>query len=150
MKRPDHFIALTKELNTATIPGRLEVLRCIINITRILLSTYNILLTESYPYGKVSTRGDSTITYHFNCIEKKVLVEKLPYSKNPDVRLQFLQNMYNHAKGHPTLVELFDGPKFGKSKIHYYVSFTTMGVHVRPHNENEVRGFAKNVISALA
>jgi serine/threonine protein kinase len=149
IKRPDRFIALTDGLDTATLLGRFNVLRCIFNIARVLHSIRDILPTEVYPLGMVVTMGDSTITYNFDCVEKRVPVAKLPYCGDPAIRLRFLKLMYEHAKTHPCLVTFSDEPKFNRTKTHYYVRFTTMGIHELPCNEMNVRGLAKNMISAL-
>jgi serine/threonine protein kinase len=148
-KNPNRFVQLTDEMDTATFAGRFKVLRCVINITRVLITISDILPAEAYPYGLTKDFGTSTISYFFDFVEKKLPMGDLPYGdRKPEDRLEFLQCMYEYARNHPNLVTVMDGPKWNKSG-HYCVRFTTRGVPNRPQSEDEVRSFTKDVISAL-
>jgi hypothetical protein len=75
----------------------------------------------------------------------------LPYATNVDNRVNFLKKMYDHAKGHPELVQIEKGPLFDKGKGIYRVVMKTRGIPCVSElkNENNIRKMMKCILTGL-
>ena len=151
MKRPDPFIPLTDELNILRFESRVEILRTIINIGRILLTIKDILPAITYPMAKKRKLGVSEITYYANCVTKKIVLADLPCQQgNSKRRVSFLAEMYAHARGHRGLVQVSGSLRLNNAGTHYEVELKTRGIQYLPKNEGEIQQMTKDLVSGLA
>ncbi|KAF0453080.1 crinkler family protein [Gigaspora margarita] len=81
-------------------------------------------------------------------LEKRVLKADLPYSEDLNSRIQFLESMYQYAKGYPGLVQIEKGPVV--TKKFYKIVMKTRGIPCLLITEDELREMAKSVLTGLA
>ncbi|RIB22181.1 hypothetical protein C2G38_2174613 [Gigaspora rosea] len=140
--------ALTNSLNASNHLDRITILRTIINIARIVLTISDDIPDTILPLGKRRNLGHSFITFYADSVEKRVLKADLPYSEDLNSRIQFLESMYQYAKGYPGLVQIEKGPVVTEGV--YKIVMKTRGVPCMLRTEDELREMAKCVLTGLA
>ncbi|CAG8522299.1 29647_t:CDS:2 [Gigaspora margarita] len=142
------LIALTNSLDANNHIDRITILRTVINIARIVLTISDDISSTIVPLGKRQKRGHSFITFYADSVEKRVLKADLPYSEDLNSRIQFLESMYQYAKGYPGLVQIEKGPVV--TKKFYKIVMKTRGIPCLLITEDELREMAKCVLTGLA
>ncbi|KAF0448601.1 crinkler family protein [Gigaspora margarita] len=132
--------ALTNSLNASNHLDRITILRTIINIARIVLTISDDIPSTILPLSKRRKLGHSFITFYADSIEKRVLKADLPYSEDLNSRIQFLESMYQYAKGYPGLVQIKKGPVFTKGV--YKIVMKTRGIPCMLRTDDELREMA--------
>ncbi|CAG8557062.1 5318_t:CDS:2, partial [Gigaspora margarita] len=140
--------ALTNSLNASNHLDRITILCTIINIARIVLTISDDIPSTILPLGKRRKLGHSFITFYANSVEKRVMKADLPYSKDLNSRIQFLESMYQYAKGYPGLVQIKKGPVFTKGV--YKIVMKTRVIPCMLRTDDELREMAKCVLTGLA
>jgi serine/threonine protein kinase len=90
------------------------------------------------------------MTFNPDSVEKRILVQELPYAENPTKRVEFLCGMYLHARGCRGLVQVKSTPKLTKNSGDYKVTMKTMGFHKSPQDEGGLKSMAKDLVTGLA
>jgi hypothetical protein len=141
---------LTQSLNMTNILDRFSILSTVINIARILMTVKHLIPAAVYPLAKKRKYRDTEISFNAKDVEKKVLITALPYcSTDPTSRIDFLTDMYKHAKNHRGLVQYKKVPTLNAAGTHYKVVLKTRGFQVIPKNEAEVQTMVKDLVSGL-
>ena len=149
-KNPNQLIPFTSVLNSSNLVDRITILRTIVNIARIVLTISDSIPDVIIPLGKKQKLGHSYITYYANSVVKLVPEVDLPYAQNLNSRVLFLTRMYNHAKGHPGLVQIKEDPIYVKDEKAYKVKMTTRGIPCDLKTESDVQEMTKCVLTGLA
>jgi len=148
--RLDPFVPLTKELDMIVLKDRLDIFLATINIARVIVTIKDDFPTVAYPLLKRIKLNTSEIWYNIDHVEKRVELSDLPYSQTDlQGRIDFLRNMYQHAKRHCGLVEVKDGPRLSKNSHHYIVTLATRGISIRPRTEDELRQMTRDLVLGL-
>ncbi|KAF0495857.1 serine/threonine protein kinase [Gigaspora margarita] len=82
-------------------------------------------------------------------VEKRVSVNYLPFAGNLDDRINFLSNLYEHAKGHTGLVQVKESPSISRQRI-YKVVLETRGHFCQVRNVDEARVMSQCVLTGLS
>ncbi|KAG9295282.1 hypothetical protein G9A89_021213 [Geosiphon pyriformis] len=148
------LVPLSTQLYLDDLNARLTVFKIIINIARVFktMITKNAFPTKVIPLGKPLKFGHSKITFFEEYVKKVVLQSELyGYQENGD-RVDILKEMYELAKGHHGLVQIFKAPIFKadrKGSGRYTVKLTTRGLERSPENEETTRVMTRSLLTGL-
>ncbi|CAG8608529.1 10391_t:CDS:2 [Paraglomus brasilianum] len=159
-RKKDRFVPFTKEFNLNDIQDRIDILKAIINITRLVrtLVDKNCIPSAVYPVTKTQKYHRSTISYEANYVKKVVSIRDLPFVDGENLkmiesRVDFLFAMYQHAKGKRGLVQVKDGPKLIWGNTAYKIKLATRGIAVETlsiHSEDKVQKLVLDVVTGLS
>jgi serine/threonine protein kinase len=156
------LVNLTNDLYIDRREDRVQILKTVINITRILRTVVenDALPTQVLPLGKPMEEGNSTITVFEDVVVKEVSSENLPLFSDDDVesRVDFLRMIYNHAKGQHGLVQIDESDrhepityKVARNRPgKYKVRMKTRGYRRMPTTEDDVRMMTKSLLAGLS
>ncbi|CAG8647748.1 4305_t:CDS:1, partial [Paraglomus occultum] len=135
---------LTDRLNLTIRVDRLQAIRAVTNIIRIMITIKDTLPTNVLPLGRTLKKGDSTITFYDNFVEKRISSFNRLY---PFANVNTLKQIYKLARHKRGLVHAKDLPSVKKGL--YKVTLGTQGFHRLPQTEDEFRMIIEDILNGL-
>ncbi|KAJ3085224.1 hypothetical protein HK102_000200 [Quaeritorhiza haematococci] len=152
--RNQNLEPMSAMFNLQSKHDRLEILCFVINILRLFKTIAPMIPQQPLlKLGKRFQHGDSVITI----FPKKVLKEVKPitklfgYSESHDQRLEYLEQIYKHARNAPGLVQEVMDCKGLKDA--YSIEISTIGIPVKrvaPRDETELRQMVLAILLGLS
>ncbi|KAG9287079.1 hypothetical protein G9A89_023044 [Geosiphon pyriformis] len=148
------LVPLSTELYLYDLKARYTSIKICINIVRILktMITKNAFPAKVIPLGKSLDFGHSTITFFEDHVQKVVPESELYGLEKDCKRVDTLKDMYELAKGHHGLVQIFKAPSLKanrKGPGRYTVKLKTRGLERLPENEETTRVMTRSLLTGL-
>ncbi|CAG8652078.1 6985_t:CDS:2 [Paraglomus brasilianum] len=146
------LVPLSSNLYMEQLDSRFKVLKIIVNIARIFktMITNNAFPDDIFPIGKPLELGHSTITF-FDDYVHKVVLENNIFNLDEN-RVDTLRHMYEIARGHNGLVQVFEGPFYKKRQGtpgKYVIKLQTRGYKRVPKDEPTTWAMTRSLLTGL-